>query len=597
MCGLSGEIRFDGRPADVDAVVRMSCVLEPRGPNGQGVWQYGRVAFAHRRLAIIDLSDAGGQPMVDSGLGLTIVFNGCIYNYRQLRAELIGYGYRFFSTSDTEVVLKAYHRWGTDCVDHFLGMFAFAIVERDSGRVILVRDRLGIKPLYLSQSGSRLRFASSLPALLAGGDVDTTIDPVALQHYMTFHAVVPPPLTILNGIRKLPPATVRVIESDGRSRDITYWNPVHARAAKYADLSDGDWEDLVLAGLRAAVQRRMVADVPVGVLLSGGIDSSVIVALLADEGQAGLQTFSIGFEAVGDKEGDEFEFSDIIANEFQTDHHQLMVPSAEVLGGLGGAIEAMSEPMVSHDCIAFYLLSQQVSQHVKVVQSGQGADEILAGYDWYPPLAGVPDDDVDSALAVYSARFFDRPHRELADILQPRWLTDTDHSRMMALEHFSRPGADTALDRALRLDSLVMLVDDPVKRVDNMTMAWGLEARTPFLDHEFVELAAAVPPALKLANGGKGVLKQASRKVLPAAVIDRKKGHFPVPAIINLQGPYLDRVRDALLAPEARERELFRGDYVQKLLAEPNRLRTNLGSNQLWQIGLLEMWLQQHGIR
>ena len=596
MCGLSGEIRFDGGAADVDAVVRMSCVLEPRGPDGQGIWQNGRVALAHRRLSIIDLSAAGSQPMVDSDLGLTVVFNGCIYNYRQLRDELSGHGYKFFSTSDTEVVLKAYHRWGTDCVDHFFGMFAFVIVERGSGRTIMVRDRLGIKPLYLSQTGDRLRFASSLPAILAGGEVDTTIDRVALQHYMTFHAVVPPPLTILSGVRKLPPATVRIIEPDGATKDITYWNPVHARAEQYAGLSSGDWEDLVLSSLRTAVQRRMVADVPVGVLLSGGIDSSVIVALLADEGQKGLQTFSIGFEAVGDKEGDEFEFSDIIAKEFDTDHHQLLIPSADVLGGLDGAIEAMSEPMVSHDCIAFYLLSQQVSKHVRVVQSGQGADEILAGYDWYPPLAGVADDDVEGALAVYSSRFFDRPHSELAGILQHEWLTDEDYSRELAREHFARPGADSALDRALRLDSLVMLVDDPVKRVDNMTMAWGLEARTPFLDHEFVELAAAVPPALKLANGGKGVLKEASRKVLPSAVIDRKKGHFPVPAIINLEGRYLARVRDALLAPEAAERGLFRPGYVEKLLADPNVHRTNLGSNQLWQIGLLEMWLQQHGI-
>ena len=597
MCGLSGEIRFDGTPADVEAVVRMSCELEPRGPNGQGVWQYGRVALAHRRLSVIDLSDAGAQPLVDSDLGLTIVFNGCVYNYQQLRDELLGEGYRFFSTSDTEVVLKAYHRWGTDCVDHFLGMFAFVLVERDSGRVILVRDRLGIKPLYLSQSGSRLRFASTLPALLAGGDVDTTIDREALQHYMTFHAVVPPPLTILRGVRKLPPATVRVIERDGRSRDIRYWNPLHARAERYADLSTGDWEDLVLTSLRSAVQRRMVADVPVGVLLSGGIDSSVIVALLADEGQKGLQTFSIGFEAVGGKEGDEFEFSDLVAKEFDTDHHQLLIPSADVLDGLDGTVAAMSEPMVSHDCVAFYLLSQQVSQHVKVVQSGQGADEILAGYDWYPPLADVADDDVEGALAAYSSRFFDRPHADLTHILQQQWLTDEDFSRALAREHFARPGADTALDRALRLDSLVMLVDDPVKRVDNMTMAWGLEARTPFLDHEFVEVAAAVPPALKLAHGGTGVLKEASRKVLPAAVIDRKKGHFPVPAIINLQGRYLERVRAALLAPEARRRDLFRSEYVEMLLADPNRHRTNLGSNQLWQLGLLEMWLQQHGIR
>ncbi len=593
MCGLGGEFRFDGRAADVAAVDRISAVMAPRGPDGHGRWHDGPVALTHRRLAIIDLSATGAQPMVDAELGLVTVFNGCIYNYKQLRAELRGYGYRFLSTSDTEVIAKAYHRWGVHCVDHFFGMFAFALLEQDSGRLILGRDRLGIKPLYLAQTPDRLRFASSLPALLAGGDVDTSIDPVALNHYMTFHAVVPAPLTILSGIRKLPPATVRTIEPDGRSTDLTYWSPQHTRQDKYAGLSENDWQNLVLETLERAVERRMVADVPVGVLLSGGIDSSVIVALLADAGQHGLKTFSIGFERVGDREGDEFEFSDLIAKEFDTDHHQLMMPSSTVLGGLDGAVEAMSEPMVSHDCIAFYLLSQAVSQHVTVVQSGQGADELLAGYNWYPPLAKVPP---EQALQVYAAHFFDRNHQTMGEILQPQWMTPDDPSGDFVRAHFAQPGATAALDKALRLDSQIMLVDDPVKRVDNMTMAWGLEARTPFLDHEFAELAAACPPALKLAHSGKGVLKEASRKVLPAAVIDRKKGSFPVPAIINLEGPYLQRVRDALHSPAAKTRDLFQPAYVEMLLADPNRNRTTLGSNQLWQLGLLEMWLQRHGI-
>ena len=593
MCGLSGEMRFDGRPADAEAVARISAVMEPRGPDGHGLWADGPIVLAHRRLAIIDLSESGHQPMVDADLRLITVFNGCIYNYKQLRTELQGHGYRFFSHSDTEVIAKAYHRWGLHCVDHFFGMFAFAILEQDTGRLILARDRLGIKPLYLSHTADRLRFASSLPALLAGGGIDTSIDPVALNHYMTFHAVVPPPMTILSGVRKLPPATVRTVEPDGRTSDLAYWSPSHSRQAKYAGLSENDWQDLVLETLEVAVQRRMVADVPVGVLLSGGIDSSVIVALLADAGQHGLQTFSIGFERVGDTQGDEFEFSDLIAKEFDTNHHQLMMPSSSVLDGLDGAVDAMSEPMVSHDCIAFYLLSKAVSEHVTVVQSGQGADELLAGYDWYPPLAGI---DPDRALEVYAAHFFDRNHDTLGSILQPQWMTPDDPSRDFVRAHLARPGATEALDKVLRLDSQIMLVDDPVKRVDNMTMAWGLEARTPFLDHEFAELAAACPPELKLANGGKGVLKEASRKVLPAAVIDRKKGHFPVPAIINLEGLYLDRVRDALGSRAAKDRDLFRPDYVQMLLADPNKNRTTLGSNQLWQLGLLEMWLQRHGI-
>ena len=219
--------------------------------------------------------------------GLSVAFNGCIYNYQQLRDELDGYGYRFFSTSDTEVVLKAYHRWGTGFVEHFKGMFAIALVELDTGRLVLARDRLGIKPLYVADTADRLRFASSLPALLAAGDIDTTIDVVALHHYMTFHSVVPPPRTILNGVRKLPPATVRVVEPDGRSIDTVYWV---ARARPGGAVPRADRRrlaDLVLESLRVSVERRMVADVPVGVLLSGGIDSSLVVALLADAGQHG----------------------------------------------------------------------------------------------------------------------------------------------------------------------------------------------------------------------------------------------------------------------------------------------------------------------
>ncbi len=594
MCGISAEVRFDGGVADVGAVAAMCDQLAPRGPDGSGVWQSGPVALGHRRLRVIDLTDAGAQPMVDIELGLTCVFNGTIYNHRELREELRAAGYRFASTSDTEVVLKAYHRWGAACVERFLGMFAVVVVERGTGRVVVARDRLGIKPVYLSRGPGRVRIASSLPALVRAGGVDTSIDPVALHHYLSFHSVVPAPRTILAGVAKLPPATVRTYEADGRESDRGYWTPVHERRADLAGRSPLEWQDAVLDSLRTAVRRRTVADVPVGVLLSGGLDSSLIVGLLAEEGQRDLATFSIGFEAVGGREGDEFAYSDVVAEHFGTDHHRLLVPSADVHAGLEGAIGAMSEPMVSHDCVAFYLLAQAVSQHVKVVQSGQGADEVLAGYDWYPPLAGVP---VDRAVQAYAGVFVDRPHAELAGILADRWLLTEDVSRGFVADHFARPGADTTLDRALRLDSTVMLVDDPVKRLDNMTMAWGLEARVPFLDHEFVELAAAVPPELKLAQGGKGVLKQAARAVIPAHVIDRPKGYFPVPAIIHLEGAYLASVRDALHAPEARERGLFRTDCTDRLLARPNTHRTTMGSNQLWQVGLLELWLQRHGIR
>ncbi|WIM95087.1 N-acetylglutaminylglutamine amidotransferase [Actinoplanes oblitus] len=586
MCGIAGEIRYGERPADAEAVRRMLPVLESRGPDGEGLWEHGRIVLGHRRLKIIDLSDAGRQPMTDPDLGLTVVFNGCVYNYRELREELRGYGYRFFSTSDTEVILKAYHRWGADCVTRFFGMFAFAVAEHDSGTVTLARDRLGIKPLYLAETPGRLRFASTLPALLAAGGVDTTLDKVALQHYMTFHSVVPAPRTIVAGIRKLPPATVRVVKADGTVTDRCYWTAAFHRTRA---LADNEWAAAVRETLGLAVRRRMVADVPVGVLLSGGLDSSFIVALLAQQGQQGLTTFSIGFEAGGGESGDEFRYSDLIAKEFGTEHHQIRIGRDRFLPAVDRTVAAMSEPMVSHDCVAFHLLSEDVAKQVTVVQSGQGADEILAGYSWYPPLAGVPR---DRAVEAYAAEFFDRPHAELAGQLSPAWHLDRDHATEFVAESFGQPGAETAVDAALRLDSQVMLVDDPVKRVDNMTMAWGLEARVPFLDHELVELAAACPPALKLASGGKGVLKDAARGLVPDEVIDRTKGYFPVPGIRHLEGPMLAKVRDALLAPEARARGLFRPEYVAALLADPNTPRTTLGANQLWQLALLEMWLQ-----
>ncbi|GAB3306780.1 N-acetylglutaminylglutamine amidotransferase [Geodermatophilus aquaeductus] len=593
MCGLSGEIRFDGSLADTTAVARMVEALVPRGPDGQGQWSAGRVAFGHRRLSVIDLSASGSQPMVDSELGLEAVFNGCIYDYKELRAELEGHGYRFFSTSDTEVLLKGYHHWGVDFVDHLHGMFVVVIHERDTGRIVMARDRLGIKPLYLSETPGRLRFASSLPALLRAGDVDTSIDPVALHHYLTWHAVVPAPRTLLNGVRKLPPATVRVIEADGTSREHRYWEPTYERRPEHSGWSARDWEDAIEEALRVAVRRRLVSDIPVGVLLSGGLDSSLIVGLLAQEGQSDLATYSIGFETVGGHAGDEFRYSDVIAERFGTNHHRIRVSSDELAAALGHAIGAMAEPMVSHDVVAFDLLSERVSQSIRVVQSGQGADEVFAGYHWYPPLADV---DREEAVERYAAAFFDRGSEDMRALVGERYALDGDPSLDFVRDHMSRAGAQTAVDAALRLDSEVMLVDDPVKRVDNMSMAWGLEARVPFLDHDLVELAAQCPPELKLADGGKGVLKAIGRRIIPPEVIDRPKGYFPVPAITHLEGKVLGLVKDALSSDAARERALFRPEYVNRLFEDPNSELTPLRGNKLWQLGLLELWLQNHGV-
>jgi asparagine synthase (glutamine-hydrolysing) len=595
MCGLSGELRFGGGPADAAAVEAMAATMGSRGPDGEGLYAQGPFALGHRRLKIIDLSERASQPMVDSELGIVLAFNGCIYNYPQLRQELTDAGYRFFSTGDSEVLIKAYHHWGERFVERLHGMFAFCLWERDSGRAVLARDRLGIKPLYLSEQSGRLRFASTLPALLAGGGVDTAVDPVALHHYLTFHSVVPAPRTILQGVRKLEPATMLVVEPDGRQRRTTYWSPRFERRDDRAGWTARDWEDATLEALRTAVERRLVADVPVGVLLSGGLDSSLVVGLLAEAGQHGLATFSVGFESVGGEEGDEFAYSDVVARAFDTDHHQFRVPTGRMLPALSACVAAMSEPMVSHDAVGFYLLSQEVAKSIKVVQSGQGADEVFGGYHWYPPMLRVPAGDL--GVDAYAAAFFDRTQDEMREVVSPDHVLDADASRTFVETHFQGSGAQTPADRALRLDTTVMLVDDPVKRVDNMTMAWGLEARVPFLDHELVELAASCPPELHLADGGKGVLKALGRRIIPREVIDRPKGYFPVPALKYLAGPYLDLVRDALTAPEAKARGLYRQDYVDRLLrrAEDGEAElTPLRGNKLWQLGLLELWLQGH---
>lgn len=591
MCGICGEMIWSGGQASAARIETMADTMARRGPDGAGIVTRGNVGFGHRRLKIIDLSDAGGQPFVDTLLGLTIVFNGCIYNYPELRAELAGKGHVFTSTSDTEVIVKAWAEWGPRSVERFLGMFAFVIHDRNTGRVAMVRDRFGLKPLYYAETQDGLRFASTLPALLAAGGIDTSIDRVALHHYMTWHAVVPPPRTILAGVKKLPPATIRTYEPDGSHTDELFWIPLFERSPEDAERGMEEWSEIVLDALRRAVKRRMVADVPVGVLLSGGVDSSLIVGLLAEMGQEGLATYSIGFEEAHGEKGDEFVYSDLIARHYRTNHQKIMIPSEEMRANLPDAIRAMSEPMVSYDNIGFYLLSREVSKTIRVVQSGQGADEVFGGYHWYPKLVNSNDPVSD-----YAVSFFDRSHERLAEHLNPDYMAERDESLEFVRAHFAQPGADDPVDKALRIDTNVMLVDDPAKRVDNMTMAWGLEARVPFLDHELVEIANRVPASLKLAQGGKGVLKEAARRVIPHEVIDRPKGYFPVPALKYIDGENLEMVREALTNEAARERGLFRKTYVDRLLAEPKEHITPLRGSELWQVALLEMWLQAQGV-
>ena len=591
MCGICGELRFDGAPPDMAALARMSAPLARRGPDDAGTYQDGPLAFGHRRLSIIDLSAHAHQPMVDAALKLSLVVNGTLHNYRELRAELQAKGYRFFSDGDSEVILKSYHAWGEQCVTHFKGMFAFAIWDQRSRQLFLARDRFGIKPLYLTQTAQRLRFASTLPALLAGGGVDTTLDAVALHHHFTLHTVVPAPRTVLKGVRKLPPASTQRFDPDGTVTGQVYWTLDATRPE--IPRSEAQWLEATREQLTQSVKRRLLAaDVPVGVLLSGGLDSSLLVGLLADQ-VPDLRTFSIGFEdlGAGAEKADEFEFSDQIAAHFNTRHHKYSIANSEVLARLPEAIEQMTEPMVSHDVIAFYLLAERVSKDVKVVMSGQGADEVFGGYFWYPDMnaaSGTP-------LARFSQHYFDRDHAEYQQMIAQAFQVGDVTSSLIA-NALNQPQADEFLDQVWRLDATTLIVDDPVKRVDNMPMAWGLEVRTPFLDHELVQLAAHMPPELKLREGGKFPLKAIARGLIPDAVIDRPKGYFPVPALRHVRGPFLEMMRGILMSEACLRRGLYQRDYVDKLLAAPEAPEhfTRINGSKLWHLALLEWWLQVH---
>ena len=590
MCGICGEFRFDNQSVDSTTLDSMLRALERRGPDSAGQFIENHIGLGHRRLAIIDLSEKSNQPMHDPALDLVLVFNGTIYNYKILREELRQKGYSFFSDGDSEVIIKAYHYWGNECVTHLHGMFAFCIWDPGKQHLFIARDRMGIKPLYIQQDNNKFRFASNMQAILNTNDVDTSLDPLALHNLFSLHAVVPAPRTILNGIRKVKPAHAMTIDAKGNVEEWSYWSLQAKRPEK--NLTEQEWIDAIHEALRQAVKtRKEIADVPVGVLLSGGLDSSLLVALLAEANVKDILTFSIGFEDIGDEQGSEFEYSDAVVEKFQTKHHKMHVPNAEVLKRLPEAVDSMAEPMFGQDAVAFYLLSEQVSKHVKVVQSGQGADEVFGGYFWYPRMNAAQ----GSYLERFRSHYFDRDHDEMATMLTPNFCT-RDYSSELMNELLKSSDAETFMDAVLRADVTTLIVDDPVKRVDNMTMAWGLEARVPFLDQKLVELAAQMPPDLKLKSEGKHPLKVISRGLLPDKVIDRPKGYFPMPALKYVRGEFLEFMRDILNSRACVERGLYQRDYVNQLLKRPESYMTRLNGSKLWHLSLLEFWLQRHQV-
>lgn len=602
MCGICGEIYWNGQDASKQNISPMLEAMQRRGPDDEGIWLSEHVGLGHRRLSIIDLTSAGHQPMVDEAL--TLVFNGCIYNYEALKSELEELGQIFNSHSDTEVILKAYRQWGMDCVTRFEGMFAFAIWDDEQHQLLMARDRIGIKPLYYAPVDGGVRFASNTQALLATGGIDTSIDPVGLHHQLTLHAVIPAPNTILKGIKKLEPGHWLIVNPDGQMYKKRYWHLEAKRPELLnglpAPTTDKEWIDAVHVSLKEAVYKRLTAsDVPVGVLLSGGLDSSLVVAMLAEAGVKNIKTFSIGFEDAPEEKGNEFEFSDLVVERYQTEHKKYLISNDEVLPRLHEAVEAMSEPMVGQDAVAFYLLSEQVSQDVKVVMSGQGADEVFGGYFWYAKMAeaGKKIDlrNPKQAVSAFAPYYFDRSHQEWLEVINPEYHLHDVTSDFVG-DCLTEEGADSFLDQVLRFDVTTLIVDDPVKRVDNMTMAWGLEARVPFLDHKLVEVAMAAPENLKLINDGKHILKEIARGIVPDEIIDRPKVAFPMPALKYVRGDFFEYMKALLTSPQAQARGIFNQEKLVDLLANPEApdAFTAIQGSKLWHAALLEFWLQKH---
>ena len=577
MCGIAGIVHTDARPVDRLALERMAEAMAHRGPDGNGVWTDGAVGFAHRRLAIIDLA-GGRQPMVSADTGCVLTFNGEIYNYRELRATLAADGTRFVEQSDTEVVLRAYEAWGDGCVEHLRGMFAFAVWDPRVRRLFAARDRIGIKPLYYRWHGGALTFASELKAILVA---DLTarpgIDARSFDRYLRLQ-YVPAPHTMVDGVRQLRPGSTLALAMDGHEpTEQRYW---HARAKSAGQTTPSELHER----LTAVVKSHMVADVPVGALLSGGLDSSLVVAHMVRASATPVHTFSVGFE---DERLDERPAARRVASHLGTVHHEQLVTDADAAEALPRIVAAMDEPLADYAALPTYLVARFAACHVKVVLTGEGADELFAGYRRYrrdrllAPIARLRPSYQPSH--VFSAR-------ETSRLLGRR------PSRLERSEHGHRRTRDT-LNQLLLRDVEGWLPDDLLVKVDRMTMLCSLEARVPYLDHEFVEYALGIPASRKLrllSGANKLLMREAASTMVPASIADRQKQGFKPPIDAWLRGRLRPLAHEALLAPDARVREQVDVRGIRRLLAEHDAGHPN--GHRIWALLVHELWSRAHGV-
>lgn len=588
MCGFAGFFARGNKRPEINQVLLMSAALENRGPDAIGVTIDEKIGLIHHRLKIIDLSNRSNQPFVDTNLGLSIAFNGCIYNHIELKQELLAKGYHFRTQGDTEVLLKAWDAWGAEALPKLRGMFSFCIHHHTDDKMILCRDHFGMKPLYYLDGKDGVYFSSSLDSFLKLEDFSAELDPFAVHHYFSMNSIVPSPMTIFKKVKKVPPSAFLVISGDGNIDIKNFiWhqddnNDIHL-------LRDPEERERELSRLLfQSCRRHIVSDVGGAILLSGGLDSALLTAMLSEISSKQLTTYSVGFEDFQGEVGSEFQYSDRVSNLFGTRHEKLLITESDIINNLPSMFSAMSEPMVSHDIMGYFCLAKLVSENHKVAISGQGADELFAGYHWYPRMLNAKD-----PVSSYSEAFFDNDDDVLRRRLNPGFLPKVDASKRLVAEFFTGCEDQDPVKIALRLDQDVMMIDDPIKRVDNMMMAFGVEGRIPFLDVDVAVFSRKLTVDDLLARGGKGILKQVASKYLPEEIVFRDKAYFPVPKLKHLRSDILTFATDVLNSQKARDRAIMKKEFVDGLLSGPSEHIGKLGASELWKLATLEYWLQQ----
>ena len=619
MCGIAGRFNYDpSRPVDPEVLAAMTTAIAHRGPDAAGYYRAPGIGLGHRRLSIIDLS-TGDQPLANEDGRVQVIFNGEIYNFAEVRAELLSLGHRFRTSSDTEIIVHGYEEWGEHCVERFRGMFAFAVWDARHRRLLLARDRLGVKPLYYAElPGVGLVFGSEIKALLEDPAVPRDWRPEAIDTYLTL-LYVPAPDTIYAGIRKLPPASVLVAEA-GRIRISTYWDLAFPGQA--VDRPEGEYLEELDALLKEAVGLRLISDVPLGAFLSGGIDSSTVVAYMKETSAAPPVTIAVGFDQ---QAYNEVQHAETVARHLGCEFHALTAsPQVEAL--LPKLAWHFDEPFADSSAVPTYYVSKAARELVTVALSGDGGDELWGGYahhrvehleqraraalgparhlaSWIGhalPLSvkgarslrhlGARPEDAYALKHVngtFEAGAKDRLYS--GDFRSS--LKGTDALRTLR-EAYRSCGSGSAMDRVFYADARTYMIDDVLTKVDRMSMAVSLEAREPLLDHRLLEFAARVPVSLKLKNGRtKYLLRRLLERRVPRSITERGKSGFAAPIGDWLRGPLAGMAAGLLLDGRLRDRGLFNTGEVQRLWDE-HRTRRAEHPHRLWQLLMLELWFR-----